>query len=74
MVNELAKSEAPAQEDAASGAQTPKKYQDILVSVEYGNVYKIVLNRPSKLNAITFKVHWSLISGLFECLFEISHF
>lgn len=31
-------------------------FQDITVSIEYGNVYKITLNRPAKYNAITVKV------------------
>jgi len=40
----------------------PKKSQskfgdEILTSIEFGNVYKIVLNRPEKLNSITAQVN-----------------
>lgn len=59
LVDELSKAEKPVQETSNSGqasSSSSKKFKEILVSVEYGSVYKIVLNRPSKLNAITFSV------------------
>jgi hypothetical protein len=55
LVNELSKSEQPEVSSSTSSTSTAK-YQDIETSVEFGTVYKIVLNRPAKLNAITFKV------------------
>lgn len=63
LVNELAKNEKPQETVAPStgvGKTSAQKYQDILTSVEYGTVFKIVLNRPNKLNALTFKVHIDL--------------
>jgi peroxisomal 3,2-trans-enoyl-CoA isomerase len=50
IVNELARKEAPAQEETKSETS---KFECILTSVEHGNIYKITLNRPAKLNALT---------------------
>ena len=67
-VNELVKSE-PASADTSSqssGETFPKKFQDIIATVEFGNVYKIALNRPAKYNAITVKMYNELIEALRE--------
>jgi acyl-CoA-binding protein len=57
LINELVKAEPqPAATQAGNAGDFPSKFQDITASVEYNNVYKIVLNRPNKLNAITVKV------------------
>lgn len=51
IVNDLAGKEAPV-EAPSSDADRPK-FECIIASVECGNIYKIVLNRPAKLNALT---------------------
>ncbi len=32
------------------------KFKEIVTSIEYGNIYKIVLNRPNKRNALNLQV------------------
>jgi hypothetical protein len=49
-VNELSKDVAP--EPVVQNT----KFTEILTTVEYGNIYKIVLNRPNKRNALNLKV------------------
>ena len=59
MVNDLLKAEKTTDNNESNSINNTvdeKKFQDIAVSVEYGNVYKITLNRPAKYNAITVKV------------------
>ena len=51
IVNELAKKEAP--EPTASSEESKSKFECILTSIENENIYKITLNRPAKLNALT---------------------
>ena len=55
-VNELSKSSN--EQDAVPASSS--KFKEILTSVEYGNIYKIVLNRPKKRNAITLQAHKSI--------------
>lgn len=51
LINELIGKEKPAaQSDRQSNSST---YKEIITSIEHNNVYKIVLNRPKKYNAIT---------------------
>jgi len=50
----LAKAEP--QENSTSNPTGTSSFQDIATSIEHNNVYKIVLNRPHKLNAITVRV------------------
>lgn len=62
-INELVKNEAPeVSEDPSSQTQ----FKNILVSVEYNSIYKIVLNRPTKLNAINIPMYNELIQALNE--------
>ena len=58
MVNDLVKAEGVTASSEPSGntGSDLKTFQDISVAIEYGNVYKITLNRPAKYNAITVKV------------------
>jgi hypothetical protein len=58
IVNELVKSEKPVEEsqNSNSGSSFPSQFEDINASIVNNKVYKIVLNRPNKLNAITVKV------------------
>ena len=53
-INNLAKNEPEDQQNPVQSTST-KAFQDISTSIEYNNVYKIVLNRPAKFNAITIK-------------------
>ena len=55
MVQDLLKAEQGTTSESNTNSET-KAFQDIAVSIEYGNVYKITLNRPTKYNAITVKV------------------
>lgn len=52
--------------EANTETSTPTKFQDIQTSIELNTVYKIVLNRPAKLNAITFRMYNELIEALKE--------
>ena len=52
--------------EANTGSSSPTKFQDIQTSIEFNSVYKIVLNRPTKLNAITFRMYNELIEALKE--------
>ncbi|RNA08758.1 enoyl- delta isomerase mitochondrial isoform X1 [Brachionus plicatilis] len=63
LINELVKSE---QGETNQALPDLKKFQDIQTSIEFNNVYKIVLNRPTKLNAITFTMYNELIEALSE--------
>ncbi|CAF0818143.1 unnamed protein product [Brachionus calyciflorus] len=63
LINELLKNQ---QVENSSVNTEPTKFQDIKTSIEFNNVYKIVLNRPSKLNAITIKMYNELIEALKE--------
>ncbi len=51
----LIKEQAVGNNESTKNSET-SSFQDIAVSIEYGNVYKITLNRPAKYNAITVKV------------------
>ena len=62
-INELCKSEV-VQEPA-----TNLKFKEILTSIEYGNIYKIVLNRPNKRNALNLQV--CLVQSHFKLLFIV---
>lgn len=50
----------------ANQSSSPTKFQDIQTSIEFNSVYKIVLNRPAKYNAITLKMYNELIEALKE--------
>ena len=52
-INELAGNENTEAQAA------PSQFQHILTTIEYNNIYKIVLNRPTKLNAINIQVNKS---------------
>ena len=56
LVNELVKAEQGAIQEQAP-TTTTSTFQDITVTMEFGNVCKITLNRPAKYNAITVKVN-----------------
>lgn len=68
IVNDLVKQEPQAApvDSSSSAGSFPTRFQDISASVEYNNVYKIVLNRPAKYNAITKKMYAELIEALKE--------
>jgi hypothetical protein len=57
-INELTKGSGSNLED--SEIQPLKKFKEIITSVEYGSVYKIVLNKPQKKNAISIDVKCNL--------------
>ena len=52
LIDELVK----ADQGPEAEAQPAGKFENIITSIEYNSVYKIVLNRPAKYNAITVKV------------------
>jgi 1,4-dihydroxy-2-naphthoyl-CoA synthase len=56
MVQDLLKAEQGTTNNESNVSSNSNNFQDISVSLEYGNVYKITLNRPAKYNAITVKV------------------
>jgi hypothetical protein len=54
LINELVGKEEVENQTTASQSNSPEKtYKDIATSIEHETIYKIVLNRPKKLNAIT---------------------
>ena len=57
----VGKDEAESKAASNQSNSQEKTYKDIATSIEHGNVYKIVLNRPKKLNAITVVVKKHLI-------------
>ena len=63
VVNELAAAEAPAVSDVESG--TAKKYNQLLVTNE-DRIFKIVLNRPKKKNAIKLEVSNCILVHLWK--------
>lgn len=65
VVNGLVKSEDKVSQQVSSNRDT-KSYTQILTSIEYGNVYKIVLNRPQKKNAINTEMYLELREALSE--------
>ena len=60
LVNQLLNSNQPKntiiEKDNSSAHPQSKKYTGIATSIEFGNIFKIVFNRPDKLNAITAEV------------------
>ena len=56
LVHDLLMKEQPVGNSESTKNSEISSFQDITVSIEYGNVYKITLNRPAKYNAITVKV------------------
>jgi len=42
------------------------QFKHLLTTVEYGNIYKVVMNRPTKLNAINVEMYGELIRALEE--------
>ena len=64
IVNELALKEAPQTQTQTEDMKT--KFECIQTSIEHGNIYKIVLNRPAKLNALTVQMYRELIFALAE--------
>jgi Delta3-Delta2-enoyl-CoA isomerase len=64
IVSELAQKEAPVQTKKTEGVKT--NFECIQTSIECGNIYKIVLNRPAKLNALTVQMYRELIFALAE--------
>lgn len=60
LINELTSAQKAA-EPVATG-----QFKQILTSVEYGNIYKIVMNRPTKYNAINIEMYNELIQALTE--------
>jgi len=65
LIKELSKSEPePKQKEQQKGGK--KTFKDISTSIEYGNVYKIVMNRPAKYNAITLTMYREIGEALQE--------
>lgn len=60
LINDLVKNQEPEVEAA------PGEYKHLLATVEYGNIYKIVLNRPTKYNAINVEMYNEIIAALEE--------
>ena len=56
LINGLLKEQNVTVETTKSDENKSSKYQTILTSIEHGNIYKITLNRPEKLNAISIQV------------------
>lgn len=52
--------------EKASEPATTGQFKQILTTVEYGNIYKIVMNRPTKYNAINVEMYNELIQALTE--------
>ncbi len=50
LINDLVKDESNSDETSI------KKFKHIITSIEHENIYKIVFNRPNKLNAINIQV------------------
>lgn len=61
LVNELAGNEPQVESNEPMG-----QFKHLATSVEYGNIYKIVLNRPKVLNAINIEMYNELIDALAE--------
>lgn len=65
LIEELSKNEPePKQKEQQKGEK--KTFKDISTSIEYGNVYKIVMNRPAKYNAITLTMYREIGEALQE--------
>ena len=62
LINEL----VGAQKAEEPVAATTGKFKQILTSIEFGNIYKIVMNRPTKFNAINVEMYNELIQALTE--------
>ena len=67
IIASLAASEKPAGEDSSSTEANQSKYQCLNVTQE-GSVTKIVLNRPSKKNALTREVSIFSLTIVFSFL------
>lgn len=63
LVNELVAKETPA---VAATPSEPGSFKHLLTSIEYTNIYKIVFNRPTKLNAINIEMYNEIIRALEE--------
>jgi peroxisomal 3,2-trans-enoyl-CoA isomerase len=50
---------------------TNSKFKEIVTSIEYGNIYKIVLNRPNKRNALNLQVLVINLSTLIDLYMDI---
>ena len=58
LIDKLAQDQGSATE---ASAQPSGKFENIITSIEYNSIYKIVLNRPAKYNAITVSVRLEFV-------------
>lgn len=67
LIDQLVKEDQGGQEASdAQPAAAAGKFENIITSIEYNSIYKIVLNRPAKYNAITVKMYNEIMQALSE--------